>query len=215
MRKEAALHSKLLAAAARDVLGPLGLFQKGRSRTWLDDRGWWLCVVEFQPSSYSRGSYLNVGCMWLWRVKDYISFDEGHRVEGFAEFRDEAQFAAVAKSLAERAALEVLRYRELFASVHKVCAYYVQHQPNGLWPTFHAAVACALDGRSRGARQLFQQITDAKEDDATWTTSARAEARKLCAIAGDVPHFRDVVAESVRRARAIAALPDLASLRFD
>jgi hypothetical protein len=30
-------HTKLLNAAAREVLAPLGAVQKGRSRTWLDD----------------------------------------------------------------------------------------------------------------------------------------------------------------------------------
>jgi hypothetical protein len=42
------------------VLTPLGLTQRGRSRLWLDDHGWWLIVVEFQPSAWSRGSHLNV-----------------------------------------------------------------------------------------------------------------------------------------------------------
>ena len=28
------------------MLGPLGLRQKGRSRVWLDDHGWWLIAVE-------------------------------------------------------------------------------------------------------------------------------------------------------------------------
>ena len=42
-------HSKLITSAARDVLRPLGLRRRGRSRVWLDDRGWWLGVVEFQP----------------------------------------------------------------------------------------------------------------------------------------------------------------------
>src|SRR5687767_4381931 len=81
MAEQTPIHSTLITAAAREILRPMGLFQKGRSRTWLDDQGWWVCVVEFQPSSWSRGSYLNVGCMWLWGVKDYISFDEGYRIE--------------------------------------------------------------------------------------------------------------------------------------
>src|SRR5262249_20811083 len=98
------IHSKLITAAARTILRPLGLFQKGRSRTWLDDRGWWVGVVEFQPSSWSRGSYLNVGCMWLWDVKNYVSFDEGYRVESFAEYQDDDQFRQAATDLANRAA---------------------------------------------------------------------------------------------------------------
>jgi hypothetical protein len=30
--------------------------QKGRSRIWLDDHGWWIAVVEFQPSDWARRS---------------------------------------------------------------------------------------------------------------------------------------------------------------
>src|SRR4051794_39139422 len=104
------LHSKLLTAAAREVLGPMGLVQIGRSRIWLDDQTWWLCAVEFQPSSWSRGTYLNVGCCWLWHVKDYVSFDLGNRVAdaGYTAFKNEAQFAAAARKYAQRAAIEVI-----------------------------------------------------------------------------------------------------------
>src|SRR5262249_16802956 len=100
MGQEAPVHSTLITRSARSMLRPLGLMQKGRSRTWLDDHGWWLCVVEFQPSAWSRGSYLNVGCCWLWQVKGYLSFDEGNRVENFSGFENEAQFADVSDRLA-------------------------------------------------------------------------------------------------------------------
>ncbi len=45
-------HTRLLTAAARSILRPLGCVQKGRSRTWLDDQDWWVGVVEFQPSAW-------------------------------------------------------------------------------------------------------------------------------------------------------------------
>ncbi len=103
-------HTQLLTAAARCILRPLRLQQRGRSRLWLGDHGWWV-VVEFQPSGSSKGSYLNVGAMWLWFEKDYFSFDYGSRVEDFAPYEDEAQFAPLAGNLAHRAAGEVVRLR--------------------------------------------------------------------------------------------------------
>ena len=63
-------HSKIIARVAKETLAPLGLFQKGSSRTWTDDHGWWIVVIEFQPSGFGKGSYLNVGAMWLWHEKD-------------------------------------------------------------------------------------------------------------------------------------------------
>jgi hypothetical protein len=106
MGQVAPVHSKILNDAARRILRPMGLTQKGRSRTWMDDHGWWICIVEFQPSGWSKGSYLNAGCSWLWHVRDYASFDEGYRVETFVEFQDEEQFASAADRLARRAAEE-------------------------------------------------------------------------------------------------------------
>jgi len=208
-------HSKLIAAAARNVLGPIGLFQKGRSRTWLDDHGWWICVVEFQPSSWSRGSYLNVGCTWLWHVNDCLSFDEGGRVEPFSRFRDESQCELVANSLAEQAANEIIRYRKLFPNVHQVCAHYLQRWPDGFWPSFHAAVACALAGEADQARRLFKQVTDSKEDSRDWVISAQADATQLSLIANDIEHIRHVVTERVQKSRELQKLPALASLDFD
>ena len=54
-------HNRVIDAEARQALKPLGLYRKGKSRVWYDDHGWWLIQVEFQPSAWFRGSYLNVG----------------------------------------------------------------------------------------------------------------------------------------------------------
>jgi hypothetical protein len=67
----------LLSEAARRHLRRLGVVQKGRSRTWLDDNGWFVTVVEFQPSGFGKGSYLNVGAHFLWSWNDFLSFDPG------------------------------------------------------------------------------------------------------------------------------------------
>jgi hypothetical protein len=70
-------HNRDIAMAARSVLRPIGCVQKGRSRTWLDDRGWWVGVIEFQPSGWSKGSYLNVGACFLWsKTRASFSFDD-------------------------------------------------------------------------------------------------------------------------------------------
>jgi len=206
-------HSKLITAAARKTLRPMGLRQRGRSRTWLDDHGWWLCVVEFQPSSWARGSYLNVGCCWLWSVKDYLSFNEGHRVEGFSEFEDPTQFDRVAARLAERAAQEVERYRELFPDVRRVSDFYLERSVNAFWPTFHAGVASLLSGRLDEARRFFAEVK-ADEDQRDWVRAAEADARELMAAASAAEKIQDLVGQRVCRARALLKLPPLDSLDF-
>ncbi len=139
------IHSALLNKAAKNILKPMGLIQKGRSRTWIADQGWWLIVVEFQPSSFSKGSFLNVGCNWLWNVEDWLSFDEGYRVENFQAFKEENEFKLVAEKLAFSAAERVMHYRNLFPSVEKISDYYLKIPPvNSFWPVYNAAIAHAL-----------------------------------------------------------------------
>ena len=66
-------HNREIATAAKSVLAPLGCIRKGRSRVWLDDQGWWVGKIEFQPSSCSKGSYLNVGASYLWCQRRFNS----------------------------------------------------------------------------------------------------------------------------------------------
>lgn len=199
-------HSKLLTAAARQFLGTLGVRQKGRSRTWLDDNGWWLCIVEFQPSGFSRGSYLNVGCMWLWHETDFLSFDEGHRVENFVPFINSDQFVMVAQEFAQRAADEVQRYRTLFATVSDVADYYIKRKPSAFWSSFHAGVACGLVGRVSASRRFFEQVLESSED-LDWVKSAQAEAAALNAVLDDIDTFRQRVWDQVNRTRELLKLP--------
>lgn len=114
------------------ALSPLGCMQKGRSRTWLDDRSWWIGVVEFQPSAWARGSYLNVGACWLWYEKEYLSFDDGHRVESFQSFASDEQFASVAEKLAQRASQEVMTLRQRFPSFAHVQAWLAAKSPTSI-----------------------------------------------------------------------------------
>jgi hypothetical protein len=215
MGQDKSVHSKILTEAARQVLRPMGLTQKGRSRTWLDDHGWWLCVVEFQPSGWSRGSYLNVGCMWLWDVKDDVAFHEGYRVADFSEFRDEVQFAAVAMQLAHRAAREARRYRRRFPNVGKVCRFYAWHPPVGLWANFHAGIACALAGRPKRALRFFDRVMREADKGIDWMVAAKVDAQHLAAIAGEREEFRQTIGERVRRTRDLLKLSPNSALSFD
>jgi hypothetical protein len=204
-----AAHSRHLADAARERLEPLGVRRRGRSRVWLDDHAWWLVVVEFQPSSWAKGSYLNVGAMWLWGEKDHFSFDEGHRVEDFATFKDPKQFAEAAARMAERAATELQRYRGLFGSVGDVADFLVRKRDKGFWQTFDAAIACALAGLGREADGFFAEVAKEDEDRRDWVIEARQSARRLRTLAQDRTAFRDAMAEMIKRTRARLKLPEV------
>ena len=60
------IHSKIIKQVCKEILIPLGVFQKGTSRLYLDDNDYFFTVVEFQPSSWDKGTYLNIDLTFLW-----------------------------------------------------------------------------------------------------------------------------------------------------
>lgn len=86
-------HEKIINKIAKIVLEPEGIFRVGSSRIRIDDNGWFFIVIEFQPSNYSKGTYLNVGINFLWEstpaLNEILSFNYGGRVGyDFAEYSD-------------------------------------------------------------------------------------------------------------------------------
>lgn len=112
---------KLIIRAARDVLKPMGLFQKGTSRIWIDDNGWFLILVEFQPSSWSQGAYLNVAISFLWEqgrgFLESLSYNIGGRELEHIEYtgNDEIFFQQILE-MAQYAGNLVQQYRNGFAT---------------------------------------------------------------------------------------------------
>ncbi|HKN22783.1 MAG TPA: hypothetical protein VJX73_15265 [Terracidiphilus sp.] len=214
MHDRSAACASLIRDAARRTLGPLGLQQKGRSRLWFSDQGWWLIVVEFQPSGFSVGSYLNVACMWLWHVKDYISFDLGDRVDQGSSFTSAVQFKPVAESLAQRAAVEAQHYRDLFPSVRSLSDYCIKNPPVIGWPSFHAAIAHGLVGRIELSRKLFDTWGSEAESNTEWVKAARSDSKELERLVGDQAQFRRLVVSRVNETRALQKLAPLPEIDF-
>jgi hypothetical protein len=201
-------HSRLLTQAARKHLAPLGCKQQGRSRFWFDDHGWWAATVEFQPSSWSKGSYLNVGAMWFWHPADHWVFNEFERVAPFQEFHDGVQFAEAASQLAEQAASQVLVLREKFDSLEAVAKYLTQTPTDGFWQNYQAGIAASLVGDTSTATARFQAVA-ATQSTAAWVGQAQARAQRLFDSFTSVTRAREVVASEVARTREKLGLPAL------
>lgn len=127
-------HDKIIAAAAKRALHPLGFRRKGQSRLWLGDHGWWLAVVEFQPSGFQKGSYLNLAAHWLWSDGGYISFDLGYgtewgsRAAEFEAYFSDEQFQPAADHLAALAAQEVQKLVQRLPSVAAAADLMIQRE---------------------------------------------------------------------------------------
>lgn len=112
-----------LAEVAKQVLAPLGVRRKRRSRTWLDDHGW-LGIVELQPSNWGTGSYLNVGPMFLWQPSDHLILEGRARLDGFSAADDAVSFQRAIRMKAEKAKEEFTSLRRRFASLNDVTTHY-------------------------------------------------------------------------------------------
>ena len=109
--------NQIIKKLCKDILLPLGVFQKGTSRTYIDDNGYFFTVIEFQPSAYAKGTYLNVALHFLWNEREYISFDfpfgADIRVKNFVKYQNGEQFTREVTKYVQEAAKQVLFYRKL------------------------------------------------------------------------------------------------------
>ncbi|WP_406100448.1 hypothetical protein [Streptomyces sp. NBC_01013] len=187
---------RIITSAARESLKPLGLDHRGRSRLWIDDRGWWLGVVEFTPPRIA-GSGLHVGAMWLWHDVDQLAFHVDAVRVGSELFRNEDQFTSLALELSRQAAANVTALRERFAGLPDAARYLTSRpvRRGFLWDCFDSGIAAALVGDPDTARDYFERVL--REDALVpWEFDAQEKARELHAIAGD----RDAVTAWVTRA---------------
>lgn len=197
-------HNKILNKAAAEILKPFGMFQKGRSRIWIDDNGWFLIIVEFQPSGWDKGSYLNVAVNYLWERKDYISFDYGHRENAFVPFGgDEEKFYSNMLALAEKAKAKAEEYR-LFRDIpyakEKILNYKghssLSHQ------LYNKMMMCGLAKDPR-TKRFFEELADSlKYSELGWEKAYFAELEEnIAPIISDADKFREYIIGKVKAQR--------------
>ncbi len=206
-------HSWLIAEAARAILVPLGVRRIGRSRSWLDDRGWWLGIVEFQPSGFSKGSHLNVGVMWLWDELPHHAYDVGYRVHDFEPFEDNEQFRRVAVSLAQKAADEIIKYRAKFATTTDCATYFAKNRDVAPSDYMTAGIALGLVGKVKDAQKWFDASL-AIDDGRPFVLDENQRIRGLRVLLEDQSAFKDQIRASIARTRELLRKPPLAKRPF-
>jgi hypothetical protein len=201
-------HNKLLFAAGKKHLAPLGMKRRGQSRLWVKDNHWWLSIVEFQPSSWSKGSYLNVAAMWLWHPKNHFAFDEFARVDSFVAYQDTDSFAKAAAELATHAAVHVSAASQSFASLAKVASHLAAKPAGNPWHHYHSMMAALALGRREDA--LTQHAALAQTGGAAqWCHDLKVKAAAVLDAASHAPVPRDVVTLEIQQARALLKLSDI------
>ena len=225
--------SRLITAAAREHLQPIGLRRRGQSRSWFDDRGWWLIHVEFQPS-LNNGTYLNVGAMWLWANSDHWSFDDGYRIcwrkdgtftthppageHGWTSFLThvaDTQFAADINLLADIASRRVEQLRATYpdpqTAAHRLASQSARPAEPAWWRDYHTAAAAALSGDTTTARHALARIHAGKLDP-DWVHDLAQQARDLEDLTDQPAMLKQRVIDLITATRRRLKLPPAAAL---
>jgi hypothetical protein len=212
-------HDKLIANAAKAALAPLGFQRKGRSRLWFADHRWWLVVVEFQPSSWSKGSYLNVAAHWLWADVGTFSFDFGGRLDGYEEYASDEQFAAAAVSLAVRASTEAQRLTKIFSSLSATATVLLtaaRTKPSRApghpgWMAYNAGVAAGLVGCTDDAMEMFRNVLAGPADP---TSALHRAADRMSKVALNPAELDREVVSLIEHQRGALGLSPLDAFPF-
>jgi hypothetical protein len=200
-------HNRLIADAAKVALIPLGCRRVGRSRTWISDQGYWVIQIEFQPSGWAKGSYLNVGAAWLWYVRKGLPFNVGYRVEGFIAFENAEQFSPLVAQMATRAAQEVQALKTKFKTFEDVLDYLVHHIAHDGWPVYHAAVAMGLAGEITASKELFRRLEAWRSNGTDWEQKLKSDSVALAHLLEEPAEFRRTVLRIIGECRALNGLP--------
>lgn len=174
--------------------------------------------MSFNPSSWSRGSYLNVGVHWLWNPKHYLSLDFGNRVmdldgDGqYVEYESDEQFGPLALKLAEIATDQVRGYREQFPDVVSAAAVLAEADQggrHGLVPTsevlrwIDAGIALGVAGQTAASEAEFGRYLDwyeSRDDPEDYEAARCGRVRELKGLASDTGAFRGRIHATWRRA---------------
>jgi hypothetical protein len=203
-------HSIEIAAAAKSALAPLGCVRKGRSRTWIDDHGWWVGVIEFQPSGWSKGSYLNVAASYLWKpapTESSLSFDA---LVGQRPWRDATEgesFAHKATELASIARESLAELRRHHRSITST-ADWLRSQENkeAVWRDYHLGIAFGLSQQVEIAKHHFRLGID-HSSKIEWVAMPGRECRKYESIVENREAFLATVLERIQATRIALKLP--------
>lgn len=162
-------HDKIINAAAKKVLVPQGLFRKGKSRTWVDDNGYYMTFVVFDASNRAKGAYLGVGIDFLWEktegLNKILSYSYGERENTFCEYNgNDDEFQIRMEEYAEMGLKKVLEYRKFkdmdYARTcleQKVADTLEKHR---FWEVYDLAMLCFLMGDFDNGVKIFENYLD-------------------------------------------------------
>ncbi|SIS40071.1 hypothetical protein SAMN05421639_104511 [Chryseobacterium shigense] len=203
-------HSKIITKTAKRLFSSYGIKQKGKSRIWLDDHGWYTTIIEFQPFSGRQGTTLNIGVNFNWHEQTYFSFDIGCRQDvDFIEYDgNEDRFSKEVEKFCEIALNKALEYRENLQNIHKARSFIVNHTytSEDIWGSYHKGTICGLIHDPDERNHYYQKLLQANHP-GEWLNELKEQVQLLMT---DSDHtFTETIIEIIKKTRVLKKLPEV------
>ncbi|SFN56512.1 hypothetical protein SAMN05421594_3264 [Chryseobacterium oleae] len=205
-------YSKIINKTAKKVFRPYDIKQKGKSRIWLDDKGWYTTVIEFQPFTGREGSTLNVGINFNWHEQVYFSFDIGSGQDvDFIEYDgNEDRFSKEIEKLCDLALNKVLEYRENLQNIQKAKPFILSqiYTSEDIWGNYHKGTICGLTNDLVERNEYYQKLLQA-DHPGEWLNELKDHVNLLIADSGHQDKFSGKIIEIISKTRALKKLPEM------
>lgn len=203
-------HTNIIHKVARTIFKPYGIKRKGQSRTYLDDNEWFTTVIEFQPHSYGRGTFLNIGVNFHWYSQTHFSFDLGYRVAPFINFTHPEKFSAEIEQLCKLTTDKVMAYREELSSRHKALETILAHQfpSESLWGNYHKGTIAGLTGDMNLMNHHYNQLLKSEEN-IDWIHKLKSHTVHLQQLSKNRGEFENYLSDLINQTRTLKRLNDI------
>lgn len=199
-------YEKIIGKTTRDVLRPAGFSQKGASRFWYLDCGWYACFAEFQPYSGRQGTTLNFGVSWLWYPREHWTLDIFNRAERFFDYKDDDSFRLEVLSLSNQAVEYCSQTRATINTPADAYAFVENHKKKTDWHAFNLAVLAGLSGQPDTAQSLFDAAY-LPQTQIAWEEERNEIIGLLKNQLTNRQSFERCISERIIEARALLKLP--------
>lgn len=199
-------HNKLLKKIAKERLKDYRITQKGQSRVFLQDNGWYNIMIEFQPSSWSKGTYLNIGVDFNFFPREYPAFEYESRQKNFVEFKNQEQFEQTVNDLCNFTITKVEELNSKFQDFSMALKTMTSISLNNEWNLYNLAIINAVNGYFELSKQQLNKIIaiSAKFD---WQVKRQEQVEKLIDSLSDKDNFKRIFLELIAEAREMKKLP--------
>lgn len=155
--------NKIIKKLCKEIF-PNDVFQKGNSRIYLDDNGYYFTMIEFQPYSLKKGTFLNVGLSFLFNKSDDLSFSYSFKNKSrvgkkFIEYKNDEQFEKDVRKYVELANKYILKYRK-FIDINYAKKCILKGLNDNIWNPYIKSMFYFLTNEQEKGRKYYKMFLE-------------------------------------------------------